>query len=78
MDEKDFILTRYQLQYKKMMLELYDFSQVPEEKITEIIYPSSWHYINDRDVKISILKEAIEDKCSLIETTALNNYFKSL
>lgn len=78
LDETDFILTRYQLQYKKMMLENYDFSQVPEEKILEIIYPSSWHSINDRDTQIDILKEAIDNKCSILETEALNRYFKSL
>ncbi len=78
LDETDFILARYQLQYKKMMLEYYDFSQVPEEKIREIIYPSSWYSINDRDTQIDILKEAIDNKCSIMETEALNRYFKSL
>ncbi len=64
LDVTDFWLAYYQSEYKKMLLANYDFSKVPEDRITEIIYPSSWYYINDVE--------------SSNQTSSLNEYLRSL
>ncbi len=77
MDESDIILIYSEIAYQKMMLKKYDFPDISNDQIREIIYPSSWRYTND-DVKIEALKEAIENKVSLMETEAINKHLKSL
>ncbi len=77
MDKTDILVIHYQLEYQKMILEKYDFSPVPEDRIREIIYPSSWNYISS-EAKLESLKEAIDNKITLLETEALNKYLKSL
>ena len=78
LDETDFLLTHYQIEYQDMIKKKYDFSNVPEHRIRDIIYPNSWNYIEDREEKIQILKEAIDNKITIRETEALNKYLKSL
>ena len=77
LDEIGMLLIHYEADYKKIMLEKYDFSKVHEYEISNIIYPSSWDYVSD-DAKIEALKEAIENKIALLETKTLNQYLKSL
>ena len=77
-DETFLAINLLETNYTEMMKEMYDFKNLNEYEIYNLIFPYEWNEIIDSDVKIRALRDALRDKVKLIETEELNKYFKSL
>ena len=62
--------------YIKMMSEIYDFNNISEYERDTILFPNSWNENPNTELKIEILKEAIEKKINLKYTDKISEYIK--
>ena len=77
-DETTLAVNLLETNYTEMMKKMYDFKDLDEYEIYDIIFPYEWAEIVDNDVKIRALRDALREKIKLIETEELAKYFRSL
>ena len=74
---KEYVLySLLESKYIKTMCEIYDFSNISEYERDTILFPTSWNENNNIELKIEILKEAIEKKINLKFTDKMIDYIK--
>ena len=67
-----------EIQYINKMKELLKLTNLNDFEMRKILFPDEWNYIEDKELKLLMLKEAVEKNIILSETELVKNYYKSL
>lgn len=77
MDKNKMLCELLEIEYIEKMRKKLNFEGLNEIMIYKILFPNEWSIIDD-EIKLSCLKEAIEENKTLIETTSILTFYKQL
>lgn len=67
-----------EIKYIKQMKQLLNLININDYDLRKMLFPDEWEYIEDKKLKILMLKEAIDKNIMLIDTELVGNYYKKL
>jgi len=78
LDSMDVCINLAEIEYIKKMKSMIDFSGMSDYMLRKYLFPSQWNYIDDKKLKLLMLKEALEKCVVLRETDLVINYYRKL
>jgi len=78
LDTLDICCNLVEIQYIKEMKDLLQLDDLNDYELRKFLFPSEWNYIMDKKLKLLALKEALDKKVILNETSYIIGYYKKL
>ena len=77
MEAIDICCNLLEVEYINEMKKVLDLKEMNDLEIRDYIFPSEWNYIEDKQQKLQMLKEALEKGVLLQHTELVINYYRN-
>jgi len=78
LDSMDICCNLVEIQYIDKMKKLLNLTNLNNFEIRKVLFPDEWNYIEDKELKLLMLKEASDKNIILSETELVRDYYKKL
>ena len=78
MEAIDVCCNLLEVEYINEMKKVLDLKEMNDLEIRDYIFPSEWNYIEDKQQKLQMLKEALEKGVLLQHTELVINYYRNM
>lgn len=78
LDAIDICCNLLEIQYIEKMKKLMNLENYTDLELRKILFPGEWHYIEDKNLKLLMLKEAIDNNKRLSETDLVLEYYRKM
>lgn len=78
LDSMDICCNLVEIQYLNNMKELLKLNDLNDLELRKYLFPDEWYYIENKELKLSMLKEALDKNIMLSETELVRDYYKKL
>lgn len=78
LDSMDICCNLVEIEYIKKMKELLKLDDLNDLQLRKYLFPDEWNYIEDKNLKLLMLKEALEKNIILVETELVRGYYRKL
>lgn len=78
LDSMDICCNLVEIQYLNNMKRLLKLNDLNDLELREYLFPDEWNYIENKELKLLMLKEALDKNIMLAETELVSDYYKKL
>lgn len=78
LDSMDICCNLVEIQYLNNMKKLLKLNDLNDLELREYLFPDEWNYIENKELKLLMLKEALDKNIMLAETELVSDYYKKL
>ena len=78
LDSMDICCNLVEIQYIDNMKKLLNLINLNDFEIRKNLFPDEWNYIENKELKLLMLKEALDKNIILSETELVRDYYKKL
>ena len=78
LDTIDICCNLVEIQYINNMKKILELNDLNDLELRGYLFPDEWSYIEDKDLKLQALKEALDKNIKLNETELITDYYKKL
>lgn len=78
LDSMDICCNLVEIKYIENMKKLLNLNNLNDLELREYLFPDEWNYIEDKNLKLLALKEALDQNIILLETDLVRDYYRKL
>lgn len=78
LDSMDICCNLVEIQYLNNMKRLLKLNGLNDLEIRDYLFPDEWNCIENKELKLLMLKEALDKNIMLAETESIRDYYKKL
>lgn len=78
LDSMDICCNLVEIQYLNNMKRLLKLNGLNDLELRDYLFPDEWNCIENKELKLLMLKEALDKNIMLAETESIRDYYKKL
>lgn len=78
LDSMDICCNLVEIQYLNNMKRLLKLNGLNDLELRDYLFPDEWNCIDNKELKLLMLKEALDKNIMLAETESIRDYYKKL